>query len=501
MNMNMNNQPNPAMSNVTLSILPTIHVEGASYHNSKDMLTLNPGFFKGFTTTPRRIIDRKKIPATDYVYATLEKGKGWNLSTDKYKKAQLLISTNWINANRFFGITSAPSVAVNEVISASAKNEVISASAENEVITEETEANEVMTAKDAPPILHLSDAEKFHDVDGRVIDIETRGERDRKNIYFKVKDVSIGFEMPSLDKNILFKERGFERGTHYTTFKREIMVHNVNSNVTNKPCKTTLYLTYKGLLRVLFVSRNKHVDKFQDWAEEKLFTIQMGSKEQKVKLGTDLCNIPLKTYKAIFKSHTSNFPSIYLLSLGKVRDLRATFGIGDTIPDDSVVYKYGFTRDFARRIGEHQQAYSKLPGVTVDVKWFQNIDIKYLSEAENEVEEECSAYGTRLHVPDHKELIVLNDRQFEHMQKSYRRIGKEYAGATAELNEKIEELRAQIKDIQMQHKHALLEKDMEIQRVTMQHERDTMIFALKEDNYKLKEDNYKLQLQSKSSSQ
>ncbi len=302
--------------------------------------------------------------------------------------------------------------------------------------------------------------------------------------------------MPSLDKNIMFKERGFERGIHYTTFKREIMVHNVNPKHTNKPCKTTLYLTYKGMLRILFVSRNKHVDKFQDWAEEKLFTIQMGSKEQKVKLGTDLCNIPLKTYKAIFESHTSNFPSIYLLALGKVRDLRATFGIGDTIPDDSVVYKYGFTRDFARRIGEHQQAYSKLPGVTVDVKWFQNIDIKYLSDAENEVEEECSAYGTRLHVPDHKELIVLNNRQFDHMQKTYRRIGKEYAGATAELNEKIEELRAQIKDMDMQHRHALLEKDFIIQRVTMQHERDTMMFALKEDNYKLQ---LQLKMQSKSS--
>lgn len=477
MNVNVNNKSksNPAMSNVPLSILPTIHIEGASYHNSKDMQALNPGFYKGVTTTPRRIIDRKKIPATDYVYATLEKGKGWNLSTDNCKKAQLLISTKWINANRFFDIGAESQVETSNA------NEAIEAT---EAI-EETEETEVTSAKDAPPIIHLSDAEKFHDSDGNVIEIETRGERDRTKIYFKVKDVSIGFEMPSLDKNIMFKERGFERGIHYTTFKREIMVRIVNPKHTNKPCKTTLYLTYKGMLRVLFASHNKHVDKFHDWAEEKLFTIQMGSKEQKVKLGTDLCNIPLKTYKAIFESHTSNFPSIYLLSLGKVRNLRATFGISDTIPDDSVVYKYGFTRDFARRIGEHQQAYSKLPGVTVDVKWFQNIDIKYLSEAENEVEEECSAYGTRLHVPDYKELIALNDRQFEHMQKSYRRIGKEYAGATAELNEKIEELRAQIKDMQMQHRHALLEKDMEIQRVTMQHERDTMIFALKEDNYKL----------------
>lgn len=485
-------QPNPIMSAVTLSILPTIHINGTAYHNSKDMLTLNSVFFKGFTTTPRRIIERRKIPATDYLYATMEKGKGWNLSTNECKKAQLLISTNWINANRFFG---APGVAINEVVNkvvneveVETVNEVVSASAENEVVSEvmseameETEAS----VKNAPPILHLSDDEKFHDVDGHVIDIETRGERDRKKIYFKVKDVSIGFEMPRLNDTLTNKECiGYERGVHYITFKREFKhPTNVSANVssTNKPCKTTLYLTYKGLLRVLFVSRNKHVDKFQDWAEEKLFTIQMGSKEQKVKLGTDLCNIPLKTYQAIFESHTSNFPSIYLVSLGKVRDVRATFGISETISDDSVVYKYGFTKDFARRIGEHNIKYSKLPGVTVDVRWFQNIDIKYLSDAENEVEDECSAYGTRLYTPGHKELIVLNDKQFEHMQKSYRRIGKEYAGATAELNETIALLRTEIKDMHMQHKHDLLEKDMVIQRLTMQNE----MSSLKEDNLKL----------------
>ena len=97
------------------------------------------------------------------------------------------------------------------------------------------------------------------------------------------------------------------------------------------------------------------------------------------------------------------------------------------------------------------------------------------------MEEECSAYGTRLCVPGHKELIVLNDKQFEHMQKSYRRIGKEYAGATAELNETIAALRSEIKDLQMRHKHDLLEKDMVIQRLTMQNE----MSALKEDNLKL----------------
>ena len=135
--MNMNNQPNPVMSNVTLSILPTIHIDGASYHNSKDMLALNPGFFKGVTTKPRQIIDRKTIPATDYLYATMEKGKGWNLSTDKCKKAQLLISTKWINANRFFGIGTKPPA----VSASNASNEASEASIEGMTALTNEETN------------------------------------------------------------------------------------------------------------------------------------------------------------------------------------------------------------------------------------------------------------------------------------------------------------------------------------------------------------------------
>jgi len=235
------------MSNVTLSILPTMTIDGVSYHNAKDMLTLNPGFFKGVTTTPRRIIDRKKIPATDYVYATLEKGKEWNISTDKCKKAQLLISTTWINANRFFCKTP--------VVSASnAPNEATEAvtEASNEVTNEGVNEGVNEVAKDAPPIIHLSDAEKFHDVDGRVIEIETRGERHEDKIYFKVKHVSIGFEMPSLN-HVLVNEGGYKRGIDYITFKREIL----SSRDRSKPCNTTLYLTHEGFLKVIARNRSQ----------------------------------------------------------------------------------------------------------------------------------------------------------------------------------------------------------------------------------------------------
>ncbi len=47
----------------------------------------------------------------------------------------------------------------------------------------------------AKPVLELTDDEKFKDEHNNIIEIETRGERLHDQIYFKVKDVSIGFDI------------------------------------------------------------------------------------------------------------------------------------------------------------------------------------------------------------------------------------------------------------------------------------------------------------------
>ena len=55
----------------------------------------------------------------------------------------------------------------------------------------------------APPLLELEFDEKFHDDDGNVLEIETRGERDHDKIFFRVQDVMTAFDMPNLDKSLL----------------------------------------------------------------------------------------------------------------------------------------------------------------------------------------------------------------------------------------------------------------------------------------------------------
>ena len=97
------------------------------------------------------------------------------------------------------------------------------------------------------------------------------------------------------------KEKGYTINIHYTLFLIRIKQYELLSDT----IKTEQYLTYKGLLRVLFVSRNKNVERFQDWAEDCLFTMQMGKEEEKVKLGTSILNIPEKTYRAVFQKHAS----------------------------------------------------------------------------------------------------------------------------------------------------------------------------------------------------
>ena len=290
------------------------------------------------------------------------------------------------------------------------KEDVVESEKVTDIPIEETREDIVETL---PPLLRLKDEEKFKDCDGNIIEIETRGEKSRNDIYFKVKDIMAAFDMPKLNDIIIDKRYdGYERGIDYKTFKREIRPGNHGSKTPNKKFKTTLYLTYHGLLRVLFVSRNKQVKHFQDWAEEKLFTIQMGSKEEKTKLGADMLGVSIKTLKDVFETTASTFPSIYLFELATVKDLREQFVIDESIPDDSFVYKYGCSKDLGKRSSELGTQYNKIPNVNMKLSIFHTVDVIHKYEAENEIRDLCKSHGKHLKVAGFNELVVLNKIEY-----------------------------------------------------------------------------------------
>jgi hypothetical protein len=71
---------------------------------------------------------------------------------------------------------------------------------------------------EAPNLIHLKDEEKFRDNEDNIIEIETRGERDVKKIYFKVKDVANGFEMPNLENNVQKEHTTYKNDIDYKFF-------------------------------------------------------------------------------------------------------------------------------------------------------------------------------------------------------------------------------------------------------------------------------------------
>jgi len=252
------------------------------------------------------------------------------------------------------------------------------------------------------------------------------------------------------------------------------------------PIKKGLYLTYHGMLHVLFGSRSKKVRQFQSWAEDKLFTIQMGNKEEKIHLGTELLNINIKTYKAVFDSCAVKFPTIYLFSLGTVGLLRETLGIDPTVPDDHIVYKYGCSTDFAERCVTLGYKYNKLPHVELKLSVFHMVDTKYTFDAEREIAFLCKSFKKNLNIDGYNELIVLDKSEHEMVKKYYGKIGSSYAGATTELQNENLALKEKIKDMehqwelereQTQRKFA--EKDYLLERERTQLANTVTIYELK----------------------
>ena len=426
------------VNNLNFNMVSSFQIKNMFFYSADELKTSFPNFFIGTSKTVRLIVNKKNIPITEYIYANKIKNNEWNISDASSKKAKLLLTKTW--ADQYI---------IKE------KDKVIPILEENkpQVTLEEEEEYKI-----APNKIELEENEKFRDVNNKVIEIETLGERHHEKIYFCVHDISVGFDMPNLNQIITHKEGGYENEKHYERFIRnELTISQPVPNIPNKNKNIKkLYLTYGGLMRLLYVSRNKNADHFQKWANKQLFTIQMGTEQQKERLGTNLLNVNLESFRAVFKKHATKFPCFYLLALGTVGELRETFNISPEIDDKMIVYKYGFTDDFPRRIKEHQDDYGKLRNVNISIAVFHIIDTKYTSEAEDDLRQFFKNMNKTLFVENQqqtrKELVVLNTKELETVKKEFRHIGNDYAGNTQELQKQIQDLTIKLEKQELQHK-------------------------------------------------
>ena len=453
----------------TTTTLATTVVDGKEYYNAKHLQAFRKELFVGCQTKPRHITDKKNIPSTEYIYANaFAKTNTWNICGPECRKAQLLLAKAWVD---MYLLRTAVLVVAAPV---KYQTDHDGGSGGSDGVEEEEEGNDEEENVDdrgdilpAPPLVYLEDHEKFTDVDGNVSEIETRGEKSRSGIFFKVTDVARAFNMPRLNAILLALQTSYVKGVHYCTY---ISRCNINASATFKNRKT-IYLTYKGLLRVLFASRSGNAEKFQDWAEERLFAHHMGSREEKVQVGADLLGVSARSFRAVFDSHASKFPAIYLMSLGKVGVLRETFGIATEVDGDATVYKYGFTDNLERRMGEQQSKYGKLANVNLTLSIFHIVDVKYTSEAEGDVRDFFKVFGNHLKVDGYNELVAFPAAQHMQIKKQYKFIGEQYLGNTAAFQSEIAELKQTIQDMERTHLRDITAYKHADEMTKMQHSR------------------------------
>jgi hypothetical protein len=399
----------------------SITINDIQYYNASELEKFDPVYFYGCKNTVRQIVKNKKIKSKDIAYANDNKRYGWRLSKNQNKpppKANLLLKEEWV-LNNVPGMKDVGNV----------DDEV-----EKKVIKKKQNKTE---NKKAPPLLELDEDEKFKNDNGDTFDIETRGVRSPNGIYFLAKDVSRVFEMKSLSKNLKDIKGAYRKNNDYLFFI-------LNSDKFR--CKKQLFITYEGMIKILYSSHSDKAKSFRNWATETLFTVQMGSNEEKEDLASGLIGIPAQTLRNVLSKSAGKISCVYRFVLGNCKDLRKKMNISKDIPDDYLIIKYGFTDNLVRRTNEHIKTYNSIEGVKLELMNFAYIDPEYISDAETEVKEFFEDVETFIKYKEYKELVAINPKHNRQIKKLYKSLKDEYGGCVKDLNDKIGELSKEVKD-------------------------------------------------------
>lgn len=439
------------------------------YYSADDVYEKNPAFFYGCKSNPRNIVDKKGIDEKEYLYAYL-KNDEWIISNKTYCRAKLYLKKVWVDNN-------VNTVEETKDVKKDVKKEA------KKVTNNELEI--------APSIITLSDEEYFMDHEGKRMNIEIRGNRDKKEFYFSVSDVSRAFGMLKLSETISDERYdGYQLNIHYRFFTLPVASENKNISKDNRNKK--LFLTYQGLVRCVTVSKSENAKKYQKWACDILFTHQFGSAKDKAKLASKLLGTDADIAQQVVKSSSSPIPCIYLFTLGHVKDLRKSMNIDAKYADNMIVCKYGKTENLERRISEHITTYKLIGNSNLALKYYSYIDPLHITEAENYIKDQINKLHAHLKYENYKELIVIDQKTFnDTLSQQYTLLCKAFGGSVTDMQSKIKDLENRLtleianhnvelanhkielanhKTELANHKLEIMEKDRQIEELKNKHE-------------------------------
>jgi hypothetical protein len=431
--------------------MEVITINNIEYYKGDDLLTHAPIFCKK-SRTARELIKHKNIENTIYAKYVNDE---WIQTDGKSKKFDKIF------------IPKSYCVSIPE----------LNANVE-ETITDENGIEK------APEIIYLNDNEKFKDENGNILAIETRGERKVDNIYFKVKDVENAFGITQLYATFIEKTSSYQKNIDYKHFicKKN---NNLNKIPDRETIKKTLFLTYSGILRVLFTTRNNKTAPFIKWAVETLFTIQMGTPENKNSLISKIKGVSYNTIQELFNVNARKIPCVYLTVFNNVKTLRTKMNIPEQYNDDDYVYKFGLTHSFEQRKNGHKSEYKDIEDcIEMKLVQFAYIDPLFLTDAEiyikNLFKENIIEYKK------HTEIVILSKKEFPHIKNSFELIARKYSGHNEELLQEIQQLKNENLTLELKYTQKI-----ELMQTQMQYEKQEYMMKSKYEfeNAMLKKNN------------
>ncbi|AKI79609.1 hypothetical protein [Acanthamoeba polyphaga mimivirus] len=478
-----------------MNMLTTIKFQNDNYYFANDItdlkLTHLPRYNNG-----RELIRDKGIKEPDFTYVK-KSGNKW-IEADgvscRYDKP--IIKVDYAKENLLIE---------NKIVKKVSKKPLIKTKSKKVVVKEDSESDDVEPeivdgmkqeyGPDgkriglAPGILVLKKKEMFKNADKEVLEIEVRGTRRYDNIFFSVNDLSVGFHVDRLRATVLSKNSSYVYGLHFRYFMIEIIDKNVDERKKSKKVKEPkisyrkkMFLTYIGLHHMFHTTKGAAFDiDFIGWIHKNLFKVHLGTDEQKLKLASNLMGLSVNEVKAVFTKTSSAFPAIYLYTIGKVKDLRASFNLGPEYDDDDFIGKAGKTDNIYRRTMEHDETYGKIPGANLHLKWYVFVMPFNLQKAETEILNMFRMTNKILTHPKHNELVIIpkEKKDQKYIIDQYDCISAKYAGIAKGLTEEIEKLNDKIERIEMKHSN-------DIDKIEMKHSNEIEKFD--KENKLLKKD-------------
>jgi hypothetical protein len=415
---------------------------------------LNVDYFIGCKSM-KKCIQRQKIPEDKIVY--MRNNKEY---TAGYKLADVYVEEGYVRNH-----------ILNKEEQTKKKDEEMNKRKEKRIEEnkkrKEFNENEV---EDAPEVLLLDDKEMFHTEEGVAMDIETRGEKTQDEIFFKASDIGKAFDFEHVSNTILDIRCKYQPGTDYKYFK--IPKKKGDSLL----FKNVLFLTYDGVLKVLFCSQGDRGIRFRKWASRILFTMQMGSQDEKDILASEALNVDVSTVKQLFKKSSRAIPCVYLFEVGTVGNMRQHFNLENFKDDNDKVYKYGRTEDMSRRAGEHQKTYGKLKDNSFGLSVFSYIDEMYVSKAETKLKHYFDNMNVNVVDTKHKELVVMDKSKLQTMNELYNDMYIHFSGNSKDLIQQIQNL-----ELNRIHENELQKKEFQLQLAQMEHDNKYMALKYKSD--------------------